>query len=92
FTLSPNPATGTVTVTVGSLTHSSALAGTSPNLGEEFSLTMTDAAGREVLRKEFSIVNCQFSIPLDLSGLPAGIYYVTLSTPTATGTQRLVVK
>ncbi|MBP5540763.1 MAG: T9SS type A sorting domain-containing protein [Bacteroidales bacterium] len=92
FTLTPNPATGTVTVTVGSLTHSSALAGTSPNLGEELVLTLRDAAGHEVLRKEFSIVNCQFSIPLDLSGLAAGTYFVTLSTPTATGTQRLVVR
>ena len=55
-------------------------------------LTLRDAAGREVLRKEFSIVNCQFSIPLDLSGLAAGTYFVTLTTPTATGTQRLVVK
>ncbi|MBP5541666.1 MAG: T9SS type A sorting domain-containing protein [Bacteroidales bacterium] len=79
FTLSPNPATGTVTVTVGILN--------SPMV-----LTLTDAAGREVLRKEFSIVNCQFSIPLDLSGLPAGTYFVTLTTPTATGTQRLVVR
>ncbi|MBP5540803.1 MAG: hypothetical protein J6X88_04050 [Bacteroidales bacterium] len=104
FTLSPNPATGTVTVTVGhtpqSLTHSSALKGTSPNLGEErltrlgeqLILTLADAAGHEVLRREFSIVNCQFSIPLDLSGLAAGTYFVTLTTPSATGTQRLVVR
>ncbi|MBP5540880.1 MAG: T9SS type A sorting domain-containing protein [Bacteroidales bacterium] len=100
FILTPNPATGTVTVTVGSLTHSSALKGTSPNLGEErltrlgeeLVLTLRDAAGHEVLRKEFSIVNCQFSIPLDLSGLAAGTYFVTLSTPASSGTQRLVVK
>ena len=99
FTLSPNPATGRVTVTVGSLTHSSALAGTSPNLGEEFSITLTDAAGREVLRKGLSTLmnvspdtGSQFSIPLDLSGLAAGTYFVTLSTPTATSTQRLVVR
>ncbi|MBP5541618.1 MAG: T9SS type A sorting domain-containing protein [Bacteroidales bacterium] len=92
FTLSPNPATGMVTVTVGSLTHSSALKGTSPNLGEELVLTLRDAAGHEVLRKEFSIVNCQFSIPLDLSGLAAGTYFVTLSTPASSATQRLVLK
>ena len=74
----------------------------SPKLGEvpfraeecvkELTITLTDATGREVLRKEFSIVNCQFSIPLDLSGLAAGTYFVTLTTPTATGTQRLVVR
>jgi len=100
FTLSPNPATGTVTVTLGhtpqslrdSWLHWRSPTFGSPNLGEEFSITLTDAAGREVLRKEFSIVNCQFSIPLDLSGLAAGTYYVTLTTPTATGTQRLVVR
>ena len=100
FTLSPNPATGTVTVTVGSLTHSSALAGTSPNLGEErltrlgeqLILTLTDAAGREVMRKELSTFNSQLSTTLDLSGLAAGTYFVTLSTPTATSTQRLVVR
>jgi len=94
FTLSPNPATGKVTVTVGhtpqSGTHSSALAGTSPNLGEEFSLTLRDAAGHEVLRK--SLPAGTDSVDLDLSHLPAGAYFVTLSTPAASATQRLVVK
>ncbi|MBP5540981.1 MAG: T9SS type A sorting domain-containing protein, partial [Bacteroidales bacterium] len=86
FTLTPNPATVTVTVTVGILN--------SPMV-----LTLTDAAGREVLRKELSTLmnvspdtGSQFSIPIDISGLAAGTYFVTLSTPTATGTQRLVVK
>ena len=107
FTLSPNPATGTVTVTVGhtpqSGTHSSVSRADgwlhwrsptfgSPNLGEQLALTLTDAAGREVLRKEISTFNSQLSTTLDLSGLAAGTYFVTLSTPTATGTQRLVVK
>ena len=97
FTLAPNPATGTVTVTVGhspqSGTHSSvSRADGSPNLGEQLVLTMTDAAGREILRKEISTFNSQLSTTLDLSGLAAGTYFVTLSTPTATGTQRLVVK
>ena len=97
FTLTPNPTTGKVTVTVGhtpqSGTHSSvSKADSSPNLGEQLILTLRDAAGHEVMRKEFSIVNSQFSIPLDLRHLPAGAYFVTLSTPTASSTQRLVVK
>ena len=97
FTLTPNPATGTVTVTVGHTPQS--LRDSSPNLGEQFSLTLTDAAGREVMRKELSTLmnvspdtGSQFSIPIDISGLPAGTYFVTLSTPAASGTQRLVVK
>jgi len=94
FTLTPNPTTGKVTVTVGhtpqSGTHSSALAGTSPNLGEEFSLTLRDAAGHEVLRK--SLPAGTDSVDLDLSRLPAGAYFVTLSTPTSSATQRLVVR
>jgi len=90
FTLTPNPATGMVRVTLGHTPQS--LRDSSPNLGEQLILTLTDAAGREVMRKELSIVNCQFSIPIDLSNLPAGAYFVTLSTPAATGTQRLVVR
>ena len=86
FTLTPNPASGKVTVTLGILNSQLSI------LNSPMVLTLTDAAGREVLRKEFSIVNCQFSIPLDLSGLASGTYYVTLATPTATGTQRLVVR
>ena len=61
--------------------------------------TLRDAAGHEVMRKELSTLmnvspdtGSQFSIPLDLSSLPAGAYFVTLTTPTASGTQKLVVK
>ena len=79
FTLTPNPTKGKVTITV-----------TQPE--PQLILTLRDAAGHEVMRKEFSIVNSQFSIPLDLRHLPAGAYFVTLSTPTASSTQRLVVK
>ena len=97
FILTPNPATGRVTVTVGhnlqALTHSSvSRADSSPNLGEQLVLTLADAAGREVMRKELSTFNSQLSTTLDLSGLAAGTYFVTLTTPTATGTQRLVVR
>lgn len=93
FTLSPNPATGMVTVTVGNLTP--------PTRGargglEQISLTLTDAEGREVLRKEFSILphsgpdpESQFPIHLPL---PAGTYFVTITTTQGSATQRLIVK
>ena len=79
FTLTPNPTTGKVTVTV---------AQPEPQLV----LTLRDAAGHEVLRKELSTFNSQLSTTLDLRHLPAGAYFVTLTTPTASSTQRLVVK
>jgi len=88
FTLSPNPATGTVRVTLGHTPQS--LRDSSPNLGEQLALTLTDAAGREVLRR--ALPAGTDSMELDLSGLAAGTYYVTLTTPAATGTQRLVVR
>ena len=79
FSMYPNPTTGKVTVTVA-------------QPAPKCELTLRDAAGHEVMRKEFSIVNSQFSIPLDLRHLSSGAYFVTLSTPTASSTQRLVVK
>ena len=98
FTLTPNPTTGEVTVTLGqpplTLTHSSvSKADSSPNLGEQqrrMTLTIHDAAGNEVMRKE--LARPGISISLDLSDFPAGVYFVTLTTPTASGTQKLVVK
>ena len=108
FTLTPNPTTGEVTVTLGqpplTLTHSSVSKADSwlhwrsptfgsPNLGEQLrrlTLTIHDAAGNEVMRKE--LVRPGISISLDLSDFPAGVYFVTLTTPTASGTQKLVVK
>ena len=88
FTLTPNPATGTVTV--GHTPQS--LRDSSPNLGEQLVLTLTDAAGHEVLRKELSIFNSQLSITLDLSHLTAGIYLVTLTTPQGSSSRQLVVQ
>jgi len=76
FTLAPNPATGMVTV--------------SWELGEQLSLTLTDASGREVLRMPMPAG--QTTATLDVSHLPKGIYLVTLTTSAATGTQRLVVR
>ena len=108
FTLTPNPTTGEVTVTLGqpplTLTHSSVSKADSwlhwrsptfgsPNLGEQLermTLTIHDAAGNEVMRKE--LARPGISISLDLSDLPSGAYFVTLVTPTGSGTQKLVVK
>ena len=49
-----------------------------------------DAAGHEVLRQ--IVPPAQTAVDLDLSALAAGTYFVTLSTPMTTGTQRLVMK
>jgi len=86
FTFTPNPATGKVTVTLGILNSQLSI------LNSPMTLTLRDAAGHEVMRKEFSIVNSQLSISLDLSHLPAGAYFVTLTTPASSATQRLVVR
>ena len=82
FTLTPNPATGKVTVEVKSdkLKDNSGVA----------TLTLRDAAGHEVRRLPLPAGDT--ALTLDLSDLPAGAYFVTLATPTASSTQRLVVK
>ena len=82
FTLTPNPTTGEVTVTFGQPPL------TPPEGGERMTLTIHDAAGNEVMRKEL----VRPGISIDLSAFPAGVYFVTLTTLTASGTQKLVVK
>ena len=77
FVLMPNPARGQTTVT----------------LAEGFgggTLRMQDAAGREVLRRELSR-GTRTSV-LKVAELPAGTYFVTLTTTEGTSTQRLVIK
>ena len=51
-------------------------------------MTLTDAAGRELLNTKVTTLIFQLSI----SQYPAGTYFVTLRTPDATSTQRLVIK
>ena len=53
------------------------------------SLSVYDVSGRIVLQS--SILNLQSSMTLDLRSLPAGIYMLTLSTPTGNLTHKLVV-
>jgi len=76
FTLAPNPATGMVTV--------------SWELGEQLSLTLTDASGREVLRMPMPAG--QTTATLDVSHLPKGIYLVTLKTSQGSSSRQLVVQ
>ena len=78
FTLTPNPAKGIVTV---------AVEGTAYRPGQSV-LHVADASGREVLSQPLAAPRQQ----LDLSALPAGVYFVTLSTPQASCTQRLVLE
>ena len=77
FTLTPNPAHHSVTVTVNPQF---------PILNAQ--LSISDAAGRELLNSRVSTLNFQLSI----SQYPAGTYFVTLRTPDTSSTQRLVIE
>ena len=77
FDLAPNPARGSVTVTLAE------------GLGGGM-LTVADAAGREVLRKELA-PQTQTTV-IGVSELPAGTYFVTLATAEGSGTRKLVVE
>ena len=78
FALRPNPARGQAEVTVAE-----GAAGVTV-------LTVADAAGREVLRKELSQGTRRYAF--SVADLPAGTYFVTLVTKDGTGTKRLVVE
>ena len=77
FALMPNPATGTVRCMVP---EEGFAAGT---------LTLHDAAGKEVLRQKIARPGTH---DIDISALPAGVYFATLSTPQGTSTRRLAVE
>ena len=77
FAVSPNPAHGEVAVTLAEASERGA------------ELRLHDAAGREVLRRELSAGTRRAT--LEVSGLPAGTYFVTLTTAAGTGTRRLVI-
>ena len=79
FTLTPNPAHNSVTVTINSQLSI---------LNSQLSLTLSDATGRELLNTKVSTPNFQLS----LSQYPAGTYFVSLRSPDATSTQRLVIE
>ena len=79
FTLSPNPTSGEVTVVL-------------PPLGEGAVLTVADATGREVRRQSIAPAAEGTRLRLDLKGLPAGAYFVTVVTPQGSHTEKLVVE
>ena len=79
FSITPNPTRNSVTVTINPQL---------PILNSQLSMTLTDAAGRELLNTKVSTLNFQ----LPLSQYPAGTYFVTLRTPDISSTQRLVIE
>ena len=76
FSLTPNPAHNSVTVTINTST---------PPLGS--TLTLCDDAGRELFSTQLSNLKSQFSI----LNYPAGTYFVTLRTPDTSSTLRLII-
>ncbi len=78
FTLTPNPAHHSVTVTIDSRI---------PILNSQISMTLTDVSGRELLT--LKVQQQQFSIPLDK--YPAGTYFTTLYSPQGSSIQKLTI-
>ena len=75
-TVVPNPARGSVTIMTEGLR---AAGGT---------ITITDAAGRRVLSEPLR----SDSQHLDITALPAGIYFVTIATPQGSSSTKLAVE
>ena len=78
FSLMPNPAWGSVSCVL----HDSGLAGGT--------LTVVNALGQEVQQK---VVEPQTRmVELPIANLPQGVYFVTLTTPSYTAMQKLLIK
>ena len=78
FQLQPNPAREQVAVTLAE------------GAADVTVLTVADAAGREVLRKELAQDTRRYVF--SVADLPAGTYFVTLTTPAGTSTKKLMVE
>ena len=78
FTLTPNPTTGNVCCIIGGGAFAGGV------------LTMADATGRQVLRKELPPETTSHTI--SLTEYPKGVYFVTIDTPQGSETQKLVIK
>ena len=76
FSLQPNPV------------HDKAEVQLAAPADEGCTATITDLSGRELQR--ITVPPATQSLTIDLTTLPAGTYLLTLATPTATSTQRLV--
>ena len=76
FSLQPNPV------------HDKAEVQLAAPAGEGCTATLTDLSGRELQR--IVVPPATQTLTIDLTTLPAGTYLLTLATPTATSTQRLV--
>ena len=76
FVLSPNPARGRVTMTLGE-------GAVAPGV-----VRLCDEQGRELLRRRME----GHELVLPTGGLPAGLYFVTLETPAGSSTQKLVLE
>ena len=85
FTLSPNPATGSVTITVNSQFSI-------PN--SQLSIVLRDATGRIRFSTFITTGTSEqpFSHTIRLHDYPAGIYFVTLVTPQGTTTRKLTIE
>ena len=85
FTLSPNPATGSVSITVNSQFSI-------PN--SQLSIVLRDATGRIRFSSFITTGTTEqpFSHTIPLHDYPAGIYFVTLVTPQGTTTRKLTIE
>ena len=75
FSLSPNPAHGTVVLTL-------------EQASEGAELTLCDLGGRELRHERVTGT----SYTLDIAALPAGVYFLKLTTPRGVATRRLLVE
>ena len=83
FSLTPNPTTGEVTIEVKGERWKVR--------GGEMTVTVCDASGREVRRQTLASATEDTRLRLDLRGLPAGAYFVTLTTLQGSHTEKLVM-
>jgi len=80
FTVYPNPANNTFNAIINS------------NAGGDYSLKVTDVAGKTEISKTLSLVKGSQTVTVDVARLSAGVYFVTLvSSDSNLETQKLVI-